>query len=362
LEYKDIRIITEEAKNIKKFEWEDIVNFIKKFDSISDSSHNSAKNHDLEYFKIKLLKSPYGSCYITRVVNNEGKCMGFQSLTKKSFFYLGKKIDSFELGDVYLESILQGRSIYLKMIKDSMDFLKKIFPKSFVYATANKFSQPWLIRGGFKLTDFGLNFRILPIKPFLVLKSKLLIFVFSLLNPLYVLLLKVFLYFFSFNNKISFDLIDNFNEFPQDYKPIHDIEMNRSKEYLQWRFIQNPLKYEIFKIKYIDNAIGYIIFKKALYKKTPTLFLADISINKDYIHYTQKIFLKILFKHYNLSKYAFIASCLSNKSYYWKSLSQCLPINFSKIPFIIHENLAPESSFNYEKAKIHFVFGDGDNI
>ena len=34
MEYKDIRIITEEAKNIKKFEWEDIVNFIKKFDSI----------------------------------------------------------------------------------------------------------------------------------------------------------------------------------------------------------------------------------------------------------------------------------------------------------------------------------------
>ena len=81
---KNIRIITEDAENIKELEWEDIVNFIEKFKSISNSSHNSSKNNNLEYFKTKLLKSPYGSCYITRVINNEGRCMGIQTLTKKS--------------------------------------------------------------------------------------------------------------------------------------------------------------------------------------------------------------------------------------------------------------------------------------
>ena len=108
--------------------------------------------------------------------------------------------------------------------------------------------------------------------------------------------------------------------------------------------------------------VGYFIFREAKYKDTPSLFLADMDINKNYLKFTKKIFSKLVISNFDINKFAFIASCVSKKSNYWQDLTICLPFNFSRIPFIIYEELAPKDFMVIKDKKIQFSFGDGDNI
>jgi len=356
MNHSDIKILSEDAINLNDKEWFQIENLIKKFPSDVNILHN------VKYLKNKLLQSPYGLCFVTRVIDKDGICLGFLSLTRKNFLNSGKAVPSFELGDVYLHEKLQGKSIFFRMIGDSFLYFKKSFPEAFVYATANKFSQPWLIRGGFKLVDYELYFKILPTKLYITIKSIILKKIFTAINPFYIILLKIILFFFSRNKKISLVQANDLKEFPEKHQANHDIELDRSREYLDWRFFKNPHKYQLYKVYYENSFIGYIIFSESKYKESQKLSLADISINKNYSTYTRSIISKILLSYYKINNYAFIDACLSKRSIFWKDLSYCFPIKYNKIPFIVYEDLAPKSLVNIADKSIHFVFGDGDNI
>ena len=160
----------------------------------------------------------------------------------------------------------------------------------------------------------------------------------------------------------QFNLINDFKGFPDEHKPNHDIELDRSYDYLQWRYIENPHSYEIYKINLKNDYIGYAIFRKAKYQDFKSLFLSDIYVKKKYSNYTRSVVSKIILSSYKLNEYAFFASCFSKLSIYRNALTVCFPIKFSKIPFIVYKNLAPESFMEVKGKSIHFVLGDGDNI
>ena len=262
----EIKIVTESAVNLQDKDWINIEKLILEFPINSKSTHNNNEFRNKEYFKNKLLNSPSGSCYVTRAIDKFGNFLGLQTLTRKNFFNSGKKTTSFELGDVYVHPKLQGKSIYFRILKDSILFLEKNFKFAFVYATANQLSQPWLIRGGFKLIDYQLNFNILPIRPYLIFKIKFFKKLFLFINPIYIFLIRIYLYALSINMPFQFNLINDFKGFPEEHKPNHDIELDRSYDYLQWRYIENPHSYEIYKINLKNDYIGYAIFRKAKYQ------------------------------------------------------------------------------------------------
>ena len=352
----DIEILSEDAINLTDNEWVKIENLIKEFQSDSNILHNVA------YLKNKLLKSPYGQCFVTRVIDKDKNCLGFCSMTKKNFLNSDKSISTFEFGDVYLNRKLQGKWVFLRMIRSCFKHFKKSFSEAFVFATANRLSQPWLIRGGFKVFDYQLYFKILPTKLYLAVKSPILKIIFSMINPIYIVLIKSILFLFSRNNNISITKVDDLDEFPEIHQPNHDIELDRSRKYLFWRFINNPHTYDLYKVSYKKNFIGYAVFSEVRYKESKKLFLADVSISGNYIIYSRSIISKILLSYYKINDYVYIATCLSKKSNFWKNLFYCFPIRYNKIPFIIYEDLSPKSLVNVSNKKIHFVLGDGDNI
>ena len=358
----EIKIVTDNAKKLQNEDWENIENLVNKFQNDANSTHNSNEFRNAYYYRTKLTNSPFGDSYITRVLDLNNNCLGFQSLTKKDYICLNKNIDSFEFGDVYLDKSLRGKGIFKKMIDDTFINIKKYYSSTFIYATANKFSQPGLIRGGFKLFDYQLNFNLLPLKPYTILNFKPLKFIFKILNPLYLSSIKVFFYLLSRNFNFRIKLIKDFNQILIQHQSHHDIELNKSQEYLNWRFKSNPHEYKMFIIEDNDKYVGYFIFREAKYKDIPSLFLADMDINKNYLKFTKKIFSKLVISNFDINKFAFIASCVSKKSNYWQDLTICLPFNFSRIPFIIYEELAPKNFMEIKDKKIQFSFGDGDNI
>jgi len=362
LEDSAIKIITENAKNLSNYDWNNIEILVKKFSSTSNSSHNSNEVRNANYYKSKLTLSPSGDSYITRVLNKKNLCLGFQSITRKDFLYNGKKIESFEFGDVYLHEDLRGKGIFDKMIEDTFKNVKKIFSKSFIYATANKFSQPGLIKGGFKLADYQLFLKILPLKPYLIFNQIIIKKLFKLLNPIYIFLIKTFFLKKSKNIKFSFKLINNFDDYSIDFFKNHEIELNKSKDYLNWRYIINPHNYKIFLISRDSKYVGYFILREAEYKKTPSLFLADFNINNENIKHLHFMFSDLILSNFDIKKFSFIASCISKKSNYYKYLSFILPFNYNKIPFIIYQDLSPSNLINVENKSLQFMLGDGDNI
>ena len=362
MEDLSIKIVTENAKNLSNYDWNNIELLVKKFPSTSNSSHNSNEIRNANYYKSKLTLSPSGDSYITRVLNKDGLCLGFQSITRKDFLYNGKKIESFEFGDVYLDKDLRGQGIFDKMIHDTFKNVKKIFSKSFIYATANKYSQPGLIRGGFKLVDYQLFLKILPLKPYLIFNNIVIQRILKSLNPIYIFLIKKFFIKKSKNIKFSFKSVNNFNDYPNDFFKNHEIELNKSNDYLNWRYIINPHNYKIFLITRDSKYVGYFILREAEYKETPSLFLADLNINRENIKYIHLIFSDLILSNFDIDKFSFIASCVSKKSSYYNNLSFVLPVNYNKIPFIIYQDLVPDNLIDVENMTVQFMLGDGDNI
>ncbi len=358
----EFKIVTDNAKKLQDEDWIKIENLVNKFHSNTNSTHNSNEFRNAYYYKTKLTKSPFGDSYITRVLDLNNNCLGFQSLTKKDYYCDNKNINSFEFGDVYLDEALRGKGIFKKMIDDTFVNIKKYYSSAFVYATANKFSQPGLIRGGFKLFDYQLSLNLIPLKPYAILNFKPLKFIFKIINPIYLYSVKIFFYFFSRNLNLKIKLVNDFNQIPKKHITHHDIELNKSQDYLNWRFKSNPHEYKIFMIEDNDKYVGYFVFREAKYKVQPSLFLADINLNKNYLKLTKKIFSKLIISYFDMNRFVFIASCVSKKSNYWKYLSICLPFRYSSIPFIIFEDLAPKDFIQIRDKTIQFVLGDGDNI
>ena len=70
-------IFTQEASELKEYEWIDIAKFMKQFPSRIKRSSGP------EYYKSKLLNSPFGMSYVTRALDRNRKCIGLTTLTKK---------------------------------------------------------------------------------------------------------------------------------------------------------------------------------------------------------------------------------------------------------------------------------------
>jgi len=351
----NIRIVTEIGENLNEQDWISITNFVKKF------STNVKRSHSTEYYKTKLLNSPYGSSYITRVLNGSGNCVGLTTLTRKSFVAMGKKCISFELGDSYLIKDLQGKSIYSKIINSALLSIKKNEKSDFVYSTPNKLSMPGLIKGGFVIADYKIFERILPLRFNSIFKSFFLNFLFSIIIPIYLFIIKLILNFFSNNNNISLNLIRNMEELPNEYFLTNDIENHRSHKYLNWRYNNNPDQYKIFGVYYKKTYIGFLIFKETKHNNALALYLVDIYINKNYVTYLRTTISKALILN-NFNQYTFVATWISKQSIYWKHISNCFPIKFKKIPFIVHKKLSDDIFLDIHDKNLHFVLADGDNI
>jgi len=351
----NIRIVTEIGENLNEQDWIDITNFVKKFPT------NVKRSYSVKYYKTKLLNSPYGSSYITRVLNGSGSCVGLTTLTRKLFVAMGKKYVSYELGDSYLIKDLQGKSIYSKIINSALLSIEKKEKSNFVYSTPNSLSMPGLIKGGFVIADYKIFERILPLRFDSLFKSFLLKFLFNILIPIYLFVIKYILIFFSNNNNISLNLIRDLEELPNEYFSTNDIENHRSHNYLNWRYYNNPDQYNIYGVYYKKTYIGYLVFKETKHNNALALYLVDIYINKNYGMHFRTIVSKAIISN-NIYRYAYVATWISKKSIYWKHISNCFLVKFKNIPFIVHQKLSDDVFLETHNKNLHFVLADGDNI
>ena len=166
----------------------------------------------------------------------------------------------------------------------------------------------------------------------------------------------------SISSNLEIKKINNIIELPQENFFTNRIELYRTYEYLNWRFFKNPQKYDLYKIEFLDEYIGYIVFSETLRNNQLALYITDFNLKKKYTKFIGKILINILLSKYDINKYSFVASWLSKKSLYWDEISKFLPINKKDISFIVHKKLLPKCFSKIDNDNLHFVIGDGDNI
>ncbi|MBG76535.1 MAG: hypothetical protein CFH22_01545 [Alphaproteobacteria bacterium MarineAlpha5_Bin12] len=351
-----IKILIKNASSLKDTDWTGIEKLIKKF------SNSGNKLHNKKYLKNKLVKSPFGNSYVAIINYGNKKFMGFASLTRKSFLYNNQISSSFEMGDIYLDKKLQGRFIFIKMIKKLMLNLEKKFDKGFVYGTPNNLSLLGFIRCGFSLSNYQLLNNFLPLRLDSLIKTKLLRFLLRYVGIIYILLLKGYLKIFALKNKLNFYQINNTNNLQMNIKTSHNIQSQKTKEYIKWRFFDNPHKYNFFSIKDNNKFVGYIVFSEKNRKYGRALYIVDYFFDQKYENYFINVMSEIILKKYNLNNYYHLSSWISKKSKFYKNLKFILPFTSIKIPFIVYKKLTKKCFLDVDKKNIHFVFGDGDNI
>ncbi len=175
------------------------------------------------------------------------------------------------------------------------------------------------------------------------------------------LILKFFLKLNTKNNSIKINLISNINDLPNKNFYNHDIMQDRSRSYLNWRFVKNPDDFKIYNITYNEIYIGFMVLKEVTYKNTKSLYLADFNIDNKYLKIINLIFSKVLID-LDINKYAYIATWLSKKSIFWKPLLLMFPIKLKKIQLIVKDNTEDKTFFKIDSKKIHFTLSDTDNI
>ena len=351
----DIKIDIKESNEIDSNEWKNIIDLINLFPS------NVKRSHELEYYINKLNHSPYGDSYIVRALNEENRCLGLLTFTANSIMY-DKKIDkAFEMGDAFVHKKLEGRMLFSKMMKKGLEFISNKYSKSVVYATPNKKSLPWEIRNNFKIIDFNIEQRIIPLNFKNIYKENLKKNLLYPLSRLWVIFFKLYLIILFSNKNCNFFYCKKIDDLPNNLKSYNDIEFKKNSLYLKWRYLDNPEKYDIYRLEYKNNFAGYIVLKQDKFNNKPALYVADIYFDPNYEKFYSSFLAKVLLS-YKLDKYSYISSWLSLKSIYWPYLKKILPLKIKKITFVINKKITPLNYLNLDNKKIHFVMGDSDNI
>lgn len=153
------------------------------------------------------------------------------------------------------------------------------------------------------------------------------------------------------------DDIDAFWE--QASKP-YDIMLVRSKDYLAWRYIQNPDTYSIRLAKNKAGAtVGYIVTKVG-YDDVPTGFIVDFLTIED----NQVIFKKLLLaalEELQKEKVNIISAWAIEGGFYDKILSRFGFLPYRKSMISCYQNELGNQILNH-KYRWHFTMGDSDNI
>ena len=124
---------------------------------------------------------------------------------------------------------------------------------------------------------------------------------FKLFNPIFKKEFRIDKYNFSTEEACEFD--EWSNDIFEANKPLLENCIVKSKEYLNWRFIQDPQKkYSLFKIKRGNSIIGYYVLGKITKKRLVLGYVANALLLPEYHHHFFDIqnFFMTYFKSMNI--------------------------------------------------------------
>ena len=319
------------------------------------------------YYNWKLIKN-YINSGILHVAEIEGKVVGMVSITPKSILYKGKKINSGELGDCFINPQHNQKGMFYSLLTSTKDAAhnKEV---EFLYGTPNSAALPGEIKAGYEIIPSSNIFNLVyPIKASSILSEKIYFqLIGKLLGPIisiYFRILRLINYSRFWNPKVTIELI---SEFPEEINALfnknicsYDWIIERNKPYFDWRFTNNPDDYSMFLVKIDNNIIGYFITKLGTWGKLKIGYIADYYFDHHYLKTYPSVMDHILssFGDYNIDM---ISMWVSTDSPFYRTAKKYGFLKFKPIPIICYKNKLGKEIISSD-LKWHFTMADSDNI
>jgi len=275
-----------------EFKWKPVDLRGDDFTGISDLRENfenkgaktNRRSYGPDYYFWKLRKNPVtnGSCTIADV---EGNPVGFATVTPKRIKIKNEVIIGSEIGDTFTHPDFQRQGIFTEMVKGARESSISN-GLHLIYGTPNNLSLP----GYQKKCNFDVvpaakvSNLVMPLNFFRVFhtrfNSKSIAFGLSLAVAPWIKALRFLLTPRTRADGIS---IQNSNTFPDTVDELwtrasknYDVILERSKDYLNWRFVNNPDDYQIFLIHEHERLVGYFVLKIGFWSDLKVGYIADI--------------------------------------------------------------------------------------
>ena len=354
-----------ESTNHIKDRYDDIHKLRSSFDKQNTVTNRRSYNH--EYYSWKLRMNPFGKG-VCNIVEADGQTVGMATVTPKKMTLPNNTETAVEIGDTFTHSNYQRKGIFSKVVNSVRDQAQKN-EMNFIYGTPNSNSLP----GYLKKLNFDIiesanisNF-VFPININNILRVKIKSKVFSyIINILTSPIIKIIRYF----NKSKIDssyVIEEVSLFSNDINKVwlhekhkYDCAIDRNDEYLNWRFVDNPDKYNIFIAKKNDSICGYVVLKSGFWSGLKVGYIADILTIDDGSHDVFDALLEHSIDYYKKMNFDMISSWIQ-LGCYSQRLSKSGFYKYKPVPIICFRNHLGldiiKSNYSW-----YFTISDSDNI
>lgn len=322
----------------------------------------------MEYFQWKIIENPVkpGVINLVRAPTEIGSVT---SLTPKLLFFKGQPLLAAEIGDTFTDPIFQRQGMFSLLVNQSrLD--GNSLGINFIFGTPNDQSLP----GYKKYADFkpiagiglrALNFPVHVRK--LALNTRMPRIIASVVGSLWTLLVRLWLCSKAFFNARHGWHIEEVSELPPDWDSFWDESrstcnflFSREREYLKWRYFDNPYRYHVLIARRAGRICGYLIYRLVADERMPTLRIADYLSAPGEERVLASLLNCVLHAALEMGAVKVSAWCPSSNPHF----REFRAYGFQKggeIPVICHQSTIAKK-IEKECQSWHFSLGDSDNV
>ena len=321
----------------------------------------------MEYFQWKIIENPLKPGVINLVWTPTG-IGSVASLTPKVLLFKGQPLLAAEIGDTFTDPAYQRQGMFSLLVNQTRVDGNNL-GIDFIYGTPNDQSLP----GYEKHTDFkpiagieviALNF---PVHIVWALQTRLPWIIASTFGFLWTLLVQLWVWVQRLLNarhdwrieKVSVLPID-WDSFWEEARSTSDFLFSRERNFLKWRYFDNPNCYHVLIARRAGRICGYLVYRLVADERMPTLRIADYLSAPGEESVIVSLINSAVRAALEMGAVKVSAWCPSSNPYF----RQFRAYGFQRggaIPVICHQSTFAKK-MQQECQTWHFSLGDSDNV
>jgi len=321
-----------------------------------------------EYYRWKLQDNPV-QAGVLHVADDKEKVVGMVSITPKQLCINGRLRIGVEIGDTFTDYNYQHQGIFTTLVNSIRESALQQ-GMDFIYGTPNENSLPGYERKCNFVTIPSVNMcnLVRPLDMEAILRAKInSALLAKILGPWLHLGFKMLYRVKSpqlGKQDVKFSLVSSF---PEDVNTLwekvsgnYDWIVERTKKYLDWRFVQNPDTYSIMLASNNRETIGYMVTKIGYWRNLRVGYLADFLVDEK----TPEIFTELVLRslmYFQQADVDMVAGWSVKGGIYCNVLRRCGFKRHKEVPVICYKTDLCNKIIN-QPGKWHFTMADSDNI
>lgn len=330
---------------------------------------------DAEYYRWKILDNPVQPA-LFHVAEHNGNVVGMITGTPKRCVIKKKSTKGMEICDAYVHNDYQRQGIFSSLVNILREDALKNGGCEFLYTTPINDSSSLM---GFekkcslsRIPSINVYSMVCPIQPAKIARTCLRASFIPerICNVLDRVAGFVYRKIYSVRPSaqciadLRFSIAPSFSE--DTYRLCDQLSANydwiveRSRDYLDWRFTRNPDSYSICLAKYRGKTAGYAVFKLGTWQDLKVGYLVDFLTDEG----NPEIFADMIlyaFSFFQKAKVDMVSVWAVKDSHYYRTLKRFGFRLFKKVSLICYPNEIGKQVLN-EPLKWHFTMADSDNI